>query len=128
MTILLVTILLGVFFYILCVIDTSPAEIYIYEYVKVVNLTSEGKNPMKEYEKLSVQNKLIVFSGYYNEKFSIIDTCVENGIRLYVCKSMSRSGKYVIMLGKGGIMASVINQDYKSGMAFSTDPSPLLFV
>ena len=48
------------------VVDTSPAEIFVYKYMKIINSESEGTTPREEYQRVSIQNKIIVFSGFHN--------------------------------------------------------------
>lgn len=109
------------------VVDTSPAEMLVYNYAKIVNSESEGKTPSEEYQRISIQNKIIVFSGFHNEKYIIRRTSISNGTRIYEC-SGPRNESYVIMIGKGGTMTSLLYQGGKSGLMFSNDPAPLLFI
>lgn len=109
------------------VVDSSPAEILVYNYAKIVNSESEGKIPSEEYQRVSIQNKIIVFSGFHNEKYIIGRTSMSNGTRIYEC-SGPRNESYVVMIGKGGTMTSLLYQGGKSGLMFSNDPTPLLFI
>lgn len=109
------------------VVDTSPAEIFVYKYAKVVNSESKGKTPREEYQRVSIQNKIIVFSGFHNEKYIISRVSMSNGTRIYEC-SGPKNEAYVIMIGQGGGMASILYQGGKAGLMFSKDPAPLLFI
>ncbi|WP_337940905.1 hypothetical protein [Parabacteroides sp.] len=109
------------------VVDTSPAEIFVYKYMKIINSESEGTTPREEYQRVSIQNKIIVFSGFHNEKYIISRVSMNNGTRIYEC-SGSQNEPYIIMIGRGGVMASILYQGAKSGLMFSKDPAPLLFV
>lgn len=109
------------------VMDTSPTEIFVYKYAKVVNSESKGKTPREEYQRVSIQNKIIVFSGFHNEKYIISRVSMSNGTRIYECSS-PKNEAYVIMIGQGGGMASILYQGGKAGLMFSKDPAPLLFI
>lgn len=109
------------------VVDSSPAEIFVYNYAKIVNSESEGKIPSEEYQRISIQNKIIVFSGFHNEKYIIERTSMSNGTRIYECSGPINES-YVVMIGKGGTMTSLLYQGGKSGLMFSNDPTPLLFI
>lgn len=109
------------------IVDISPAEMLVYNYVKIVNSVSEGKTPTEEYQRISIQNKIIVFSGFHNEKYIIRRTSMNNGTRIYEC-SGPRNENYVVMIGKGGTMSSLLYQGGRSGLMFSNDPAPLLFI